>query len=174
MTLREFFVYVGNHPQVVVIFFAALPLVALLLGLAPREQRGQAPLHYLYSLLIYLVTAPGLFVLSLILYGILFERQSLLDLNIYSQVLPIVSMILTLSIIRKDVDLRYVPGFEKLSGLMVLISAVLGLLWIVDRTRIFAILSLRFEHVVLIFIGLLVVLRFGFRQAFGSAYRSQG
>jgi hypothetical protein len=174
MTLREFFVYAGNNPQAVVVYFAFLPLIAILLGLIPRNQRQEPPWNYLYSAIIYLAVVPGLFVLTLNIYVFLFERQSIMDLDIFSQVLPMVSMLLTLALIRKDVDLRYIPGFDKLSGLMILITAVLGLMWIADRTHVIAFLSLRFEYVVFIFIAMIILMRIGFRQVFGSPYRSQG
>lgn len=174
MTLREFFVYAGNNPQSVVIYFAILPLVAILMGLIPRDQRQQPPWNFLYAAIIYLSAVPGLFVLTLNIYVFLFERQSIMDLDIFSQVLPIVSMIITLGIVRKDVDLRYVPGFEKLSGLMILITAVLGLMWIVDRTHVIAFINLRFEYVVLIFFAMIILIRIGYYQVFGSPYRSQG
>jgi ABC-type sulfate transport system permease subunit len=40
----------------------------------------------------------------------------------------------------------------------------------VDRTRIFAIISMPFSVVVLIFAGLLLALSFGYRQFFGRGY----
>jgi hypothetical protein len=48
-----------------------------------------------------------------------------------------------------------------------LIAGTIGLMWLVDRTRIFAIISMPFSAVVLIFIALMLTLRFGYRQAFG-------
>jgi len=112
MTLREFFVYFGNNPQSVVVYFAALPLVAILMGLIPRDQRQQPPWNFLYAAIIYLSAVPGLFVLTLNIYVFLFERQSIMDLDIFSQVLPMVSMVITLGIIRKDVDLPMCRGLK--------------------------------------------------------------
>ena len=94
-------------------------------------------------------------------------------MDLILQVLPIVSMVFTLLIIRRNVDLDYIPGFEKLSGLLMIITAVLGLMWLADRTRIVAFMYLRWELVLLIFVGLLLLIRFGFQRSFGSPYRSQ-
>lgn len=83
-----------------------------------------SPWKYLYSFLIYAVTIPGLFAISLSIYLFFFERGSIMDANIFTQVLPIISMLLTISIIRKTVDLDLIPGFNKLSSLMLVISIV--------------------------------------------------
>ncbi|HPH18638.1 MAG TPA: hypothetical protein PLE32_07670, partial [Haliscomenobacter sp.] len=91
---------------------------------------------------------------------------------VYTQLLPILSMILTLGIVRRNVDLSYVPGFGKLSGLLMLIGATIGLMWLVDRTRIYAIVSMPFSVVILVFVVLMLVLRFGYRQTFGRGHRS--
>jgi hypothetical protein len=101
----------------------------------------------------------------------LFERRSVMDIDVYTQVLPIASMFLTLGIVRRSVDLSYVPGFDKLSGLLMLIAAAIGLMWLVDRTHIYAIVSMPFSVVLLIFVVLMLTLRFGYRQAFGRARR---
>ena len=78
-------------------------------------------------------------------------------------------MIATLMIIRRNVDFDAIPGFEKLSGLMTMISATLIIMWFVDRTHIVVFSYLRFEVVVLIFIGLLLVIRFGWSRFFSKS-----
>jgi hypothetical protein len=174
MTLRDLLVYAGNHPESVVLYFAILPIAALLLAWVAGTDGRNSPWNLIYSTIIYLCAVPGIFALSLNVYIFLFERGSILNLDVYTQILPIVSMILTLGIIRRNVDLNYIPGFDKLSGLLMLIAATIGLMWLVDRTHIYAIVSMPFSVVVLIFIALMLILRFGYRQAFGSAYRSRG
>ena len=96
-----------------------------------------------------------------------------MDVDLILQVLPIVSMVMTLLIIRRNVDLDYIPGFDKLSGLLMIITAVLGLMWLADRTRIIAFMRLRWEVAILIFAGLLLLIRFGYQRSFGSPYRSR-
>jgi hypothetical protein len=171
MTLRDFLIYLGNHPEAVVLFFALLPIAALLLAWIAGAEGKNSPWNYLYSAIIYLSAVPGIFALSLGVYMFLFERRSVMDIDVYTQVLPIASMFLTLGIVRRSVDLSYVPGFDKLSGLLMLIAAAIGLMWLVDRTHIYAIVSMPFSVVLLIFVVLMLTLRFGYRQAFGRARR---
>ena len=172
MTLRDLLIYVGNHPESVVLYFAVLPIAALLLAWIAGVEGRNSPWNYLYSAIIYLSAVPGIFALSLNVYIFLFERGSIMNLDVYTQLLPILSMILTLGIVRRNVDLSYVPGFGKLSGLLMLIGATIGLMWLVDRTRIYAIVSMPFSVVILVFVVLMLVLRFGYRQTFGRGHRS--
>ncbi len=167
MTLQEFFDLLGQNPAYVLFFYFMLPFTALLAGWLAKGEGHLSPWKYLYSTLIYLACVPGIFAVTLSIYFFLFERRSILDTNIYTQILPIISMVLTLFIIRKNVNLDKVPGFDKLSGLIIMIAATLGIMWFVDRTRIYAITFLPFQVVFLIFAGLLLIIRFGWSQFFG-------
>ena len=168
MTLQEFFTLLGQNPAYVLFFFFMLPFTALLAGWLAKGEGHLSPWKYLYSTLIYLACVPGIFAVTLSIYFFLFERRSVMDTDIFTQVLPILSMVLTLLIIRKNVNLDRVPGFDKLSGLIIMISATLCIMWFVDRTRIYVITFLPFYVVLLIFAGLLLVIRFGWAQFFGK------
>jgi hypothetical protein len=167
MTLRELFEYIGQNPNYVIFYFALIPFAALLGSFLDGDRGHTSPWKYIYSALIYLVCIPGLFVLTLNVYLFLFEKGSVMNFDLILQLLPIISMILTLLVIRNNMDMKLIPGFHKLSGLMMLITAVLGLMWIIDRTHIIAFVQLRFEIVILIFVVLLLLMRFGFKKAFG-------
>lgn len=168
MTLQELFDLIGNNPNYVIFYFSLLPFAALLGTFLDGDRGHTSPWKYIYSFIIYLVSIPGLFALTLNVYLFLFEKRSVMEMDLILQVLPIVSMILTLLVIRNNMDMRHIPGFDKLSGLLMLITAVLGLMWIVDRTRLIAFIQLRFEFVILIFVALLLMMRFGFKRAFGT------
>jgi hypothetical protein len=94
----------------------------------------------------------------------LFERRSILEMNIFTQIVPVISMIVTLFLIRRNVSLDIVPGFGKLSGLLMMTTAVIALLWILDRTRIFAITVIPFIWVVVLFLIIILVAIVGIRQ----------
>lgn len=143
--------------------------MAFVAGLISREKGVEAPWRYLYSTLIYFICVPGIFSITVSIYQFLFERRSIWDADVFVQVLPIISMVVTLLIIRRNVNLDYIPGFDKLSGLVMIIAATLTIMWFVDRLRIIVFSYLRFEYVILFFIGLLLVIRLGWRRAFGSA-----
>ncbi len=171
MTLRELFDLLASQPSLIIAFFLLIPFTALLAGWFGKNEGHISPWKYLYAVLIYLVCVPGIFAVTLNLYLFLFENQPILNTDIYTQILPIVSMIATLLIIRNNVDLDRIPGFGKLSGLMMMIFVVLILMWVVDSTRIFvvAFTSMPFYYVLLIFVGLLLALRIGFSKIFSSS-----
>lgn len=169
MTLQEFFDMLGENPVYVLFFFFMLPFTALLAGWLGKGEGHISPWKYLYSALIYLACVPGIFAVTLSIYFFLFERRSILDTNLYTQVLPIVSMVLTLFLIRKNVNLDRIPGFDKIGGLITMISATLAIMWFVDRTHIYAITFLPFHVVLLIFAGLLLLIRFGWSRFFGRS-----
>lgn len=160
MTLGDFFEISSENPTIIIFYFVAVPLTALLAWVFGRGQGAMSPWKYLYTVLIYLACVPGIFSITLSVYQFLFERRSVMDTNVYTQILPILSMVVTIWLIRKNVDLDDVPGFGKLSGLMMLITVVLVVMWILDKTRIFALTYIPFTYAILILTGLFVVARY--------------
>ncbi len=172
MTLTEFFDWVSIHPGWVLGYFIVLPLLALIVGRIAGDNAIYSPWNYIFSALIYLVCVPGLFALTLNIYLFLFERMSILETDILVQWLPVLGMFITLPIIRKQVNLDFVPGFGRLSGLILMILVVLSILWVLDKTRIWFISYLPVSYVLLLFVVLLVTLYWATRKVFGSPYRS--
>jgi len=158
MTLGEFFKLCGDNPVLLLGFFFLVPIIALLALFFSKGEGHLSPWKYLYSVLIYLVAIPGIFAVTLSIYLFLFERRSIMDTNLYTQVLPIVSMLATFILIRKQVDLDLVPGFGKLSGLITIIAVLMVLMWIIDKTHIYSITFMPFYAVILILvIGFLLI-----------------
>ena len=168
MTLREFFELLGDNPILIISYFLLIPFTAILAGILGKGEGHITPWKYLYSILIYLVAVPGIFAITLNIYLFVFERQSVFNMDIYTQLLPVVSMIATLLIIRRNVSLDDIPGVDKLGGLVAVISATLAIMWIVDKTRIIIFSYMKFEYVILIMILLLLTVRFGWRRLIGN------
>lgn len=167
MTLKDFFEYLAANPNLVLFFSIAVPLSAFVIGLLSKGEGHLSPWKYLYSFIIYLVCVPGIFALMFNAYLFLFERQSIWNLNLYTQMLPMIVMAITLAIIRRSVSLDDIPGFEKVGGLLVMITAILMMMWFVDKTRIFVFTYMPFSQVVLIMVALLVILRFAWKRIAG-------
>jgi hypothetical protein len=167
MTLGEFFELCGDNPAFLLGFFTLVPLVALLALFFSNGQGHLSPWKYLYSVLIYLVAIPGIFAVTLSVYLFLFERRSIMDTNIYTQALPIISMLATFILVRKQVDLDLVPGFGKLSGLVTILSVLIVLMWIIDKTHIYSITFMPFYVVILILVGGFLLIRMGLKRLAG-------
>lgn len=164
MTLADFFDLIGKNPTIILFYFLALPLTALLAGLLGKGEGHLSPWKYLYSTVVFLVSVPGIFAVTLNVYLFLFERRSIMDSNIYTQILPVILMLITLWIVSKNVKFDQIPGFNKLSGLVSVIIAVLIIMWVLEKTHIIAITFMPFIYVIGIFLILFVVIRFGLKK----------
>jgi hypothetical protein len=164
MTLKDFFDYLSSNPNLILFYTIAVPLSALLIGWFSRGDGHLSPWKYLYSFFIYLVCVPGIFVFMLNVYLFLFERQSIWSVNLFTQILPLVVMAITLMIIKRAVSLDDVPGFGRLGGLFTMITAILIIMWFLDKTHIYVFSYMPFSQVILIVIGLLVVIRFAWKR----------
>jgi len=169
MTLGQFFDSLSNNPSIVLFYFFALPLTAFLSLVFGKGEGAISPWKYLYSVLVYLACIPGIFAITLNVYLFLFERQPIMETNLYTQILPILCMGLTLWIIRKNVQFSDIPGFGNITGLITLLSAIIVLLWVCEKTHIFVISILPFQYFILLFIVIIVAARYGFKQMVKSS-----
>ena len=164
MTLRQFFEWVQLQPSVTIYYFLIILIITLLATMFAKEEGQLPPWNYLYAVIIYLVCIPGIFAATLSIYFFLFEKRSIMDTELLLQVLPIAMMFITLYIIRKNVNLDFIPGFEKLSSLMVIIAILLSFMWIIDRTQLYAISFVPFYYVLIILVGGIYAMRMAFRK----------
>lgn len=169
MTLGDFFNYLSQHPSMVLFYFLALPITAALALVFGRGEGHISPWKYLYSALIYLSAIPGIFAITLNVYLFLFERQSIMQANIFTQILPVLIMLVTFFLVRRNVDFEQIPGFGKISGLICIITALIVLMWILEKTHIIAITFLPFHIVLIIFAVLLIAVVFGWRRLMGGS-----
>lgn len=171
MTLQDFFKLLGENPNYVLTYFGLIVLTALLAGILGKGEGHLSPWRYLYAALIYLVCIPGIFAVTLNIYLFLFERnqRSILEYDILSQIVPILSMILTLFIIGRNVSFRAIPGFDKISGLMTMIAATFAFMWFLDRTHIYVFSYVPFWQAILIFLGLFLIIRLTWTRMFKTA-----
>ena len=167
MTLRDVFEAVSGQPALLFLLLMAVPTGAFLVNLGSGETADEIwKWRYVYAGLVYLACIPGVFAITLNVYLFLFERQSIWDLNLALQVLPILTMVGTLILIRGKMPFDYIPGFGKLSGFLMLIAAIMGIMWFIDRTRIYAIAYVPFSYIIIGFIALLLIIRFAWSRIF--------
>ncbi len=164
MTLKEFFDLLAQNPALIIAYFTFVPLIAVLTAVWSGDKGHLAPSNIIYATLIYLVTVPGIFAITLSIYFFLFERRSILDTDVYTQILPVLSMVLTIFIIKRSVSLDKIPGFERLSGLIILITAMLSIMWFMDRLRLIAFTYVPFQYIIIGFFVVLLAIRIGWRR----------
>ena len=138
MTLRDLNQTAGQHSVPVFATLVAIPAVSFLVGISHRSGEGRnPPWKFSYAVLVYLACIPGIFAAVLTAYTMFFSKENLLDANPLIYFLPIATMIATLVVIRKRVSFDDVPGFDRLSGLMILMACSFAIALAIHKTRIF-------------------------------------
>jgi hypothetical protein len=134
VTARDVIDLAGRNPWAIAAVSVAPPLLALLAARGGVTASPSAFRRYFYAVLVYLVCVPGIGAAVLTAYTLFFTRESLLDKDLLVHVLPIVSMAATLPLIRKGISFDDVPGFDRLSGLMVLIAVTFIIVLVIQKT----------------------------------------
>ncbi|HLP96507.1 MAG TPA: hypothetical protein VK168_20840 [Saprospiraceae bacterium] len=165
MTLRELFDYLNANPLTVVGYFLLILITAFLAGMMGRGEGHQSPWKYLYAAIVYLVCVPGIFAAALAVYLFLFENGgSIYNLNLLTQVLPIGAMLVTLGVVRRNVEFGYIPGFGKLTDLIMTIVTVFVLMYFLNRLHLVAWVYVPVQWLLLIVAALLLIVRFGLKR----------
>ncbi len=137
ITFADLFAHLTRYRLPVVIALAATPLAVWLLGRGLGRYR-RASFARLMTVPVYVVVLPGVFVLLVLAYMMFFTGQNLLtEVDVVLAGVPIASMVATLWVIRQFVAFDEIPGFDKLSGMVVLALLAFGCLLLVLKLRIF-------------------------------------
>ncbi|MDB6066877.1 MAG: hypothetical protein JWR26_3085 [Pedosphaera sp.] len=167
MTTRELIHVADREPWVLAGVFVAAPVAAWLCGQVHKPgEGGKGPYKYVYSGLVYLTCLPGMFAGVLTAYTMFFSKENLLDVSLLVYILPIVSMIVTLVLIRKNVSFDEVPGFDRLSGLMVMIGCSFAIALAIEKTRIFIFFGGSIERLFALAIGIFALIKWGMYMLF--------
>lgn len=165
MTLRELFDYLDANPVTVAGYFLLLLITAILAGMIGKGEGHLSPWKYLYSAIVYLVCVPGIFAAALAVYLFLFEQGgSIFNVNLLTQVLPVAAMLLTLGVVRRNVEFGYIPGFGRLTDLIMTIFTVFLLMYFLNRLHLVAWVYVPVQWLILIVVGLLLIVRFGLKR----------
>jgi hypothetical protein len=169
MTLQQLFDSIGENPTFMLIFFIGLPIVAFVMTWITGEDAYKSPWNFVYSGIIYAAAIPGVFGIMLVAYTLFFENTSLLQVNWVVYFLPIISMIVTLLILSRTLELDKIPGFDKISGLIFMIVAASFVIFLLSRMRIWTVFIGSIWHLFGLFIVLLIVFRVGFKRLFAKS-----
>jgi len=164
MTLRELFQHIGENPNFILFYFLIIPVAAVTAGVLGKDEGHLSPWKYLYATLIYLVSVPGIFAVALNAYFFLFQRGDVMQTDVYLQILPIIVMVVTICLIRRNVDLSLIPGFDKISGLWFMLFATMFLMWLLEKIHIVVFSYLPFQYLLGIFAILFALIYLGWRK----------
>jgi hypothetical protein len=137
MTIQELVNFLGTYPKILLLFFILLPVFTFSYGKTFAKEKGiQSPHKYVYSSLVYLTCVPGIFAAIITIYSLFFIHTNLLQVNLLVYFVPIISMVVTLVLIRQNIKLDQIPGYYRLTGLMALLAATFIFALILIKTRI--------------------------------------
>jgi len=158
-----------TDPLPIILYFLAIPILAVLLNWITKEEAYKSPWNYIYSTLVFGVCVPGTFSVVLCVYSMFFSPQSMLNVNALVYFLPIVSMIATVMIVTRNVQMKAVPGFDKLSGLVMLLAVTFVLILLIQKMRIFTIFFGSIWHLAGLFLILFVAMRIAWVRFMSSS-----
>jgi hypothetical protein len=168
MTLGEFFTLIGENPSFILFYFGLLPFIALLTNFMGKDEGNLSPWKFLYSAILFLVAVPGIMAVALNVYLFLFEKRSIFSTDIFTQIVPIISMATTLLIIRKNADFSEIPGANQLSAFVTMITCILIFMFILDRTHFIVFMNMPFQTAIIVFIVLFVLIRVSWSRIFSK------
>lgn len=164
MTVQQFIDYLGGNSHLLLSFYAVIFIVILIGLLFIKEDNFNPPITYVYGALVYLVVLPGMFALMLNLYSLFFINGNLLNANLYVYALPLIAMIVALVLINKTVSFKQIPGFDRLSGLMIIAAIAFAIIFFLHRVFFGVFFFAKFQYLIYIFIILFVLLRIGWKR----------
>ncbi|MFH0821821.1 MAG: hypothetical protein V2B18_03660 [Pseudomonadota bacterium] len=171
MTVRELTELAGSQSSAIALLFASLPLIGALVGrLHGKGRGGGSPWRYLYSWIVYSACVPGMLSAVLTGYVLFFTRQNLLDVDPVIYFLPIISMTVTLILVSRSVSFEEIPGFDRLSGLMVVLAITFVSALALHKTRIWLVFSDSAATLAAMVVGLFLLLKWGTNRLFGTKY----
>ncbi|WP_438424232.1 hypothetical protein [Aquimarina macrocephali] len=164
MTIQDIINWFANNPNLILGYFAVIIAISLLGLMFVNQRNFRSPVNYFYGVLVYAVTIPGLLALIIVLYSFFFLKTNLLHVNVLAYFVPVVSMFVTLFIINKTVPMSRIPGFEKLSGLFIIVAITFIITYILQRMFFGVFFVGRFQYLLLFFLALLLILRIAWKK----------
>jgi len=163
MTTQDLIDWFANHQNHVLAYFGIVLLLAIVVS-AMVNKDTISNLKYVLSALVFAVTVPGILAILLTLYNVLFLGTNLLNVNLVSYLLPVVAMVCTLLVLNRKVKMAQLPGFSKLTSLVVMISIAFIIIFILQRTYFGVLIFGGFAQVLMVFAALMVVLTLAWKK----------
>jgi hypothetical protein len=167
MSARELIGLLAPHRGIVLaVLLAPLAAAVLLPLLHGAGAACNDPWRLAYSAVVHATCVPGVLATILTAYVLLFTQESLLDVDLVVHALPIVVMAVTLGLVRRQVDFAHLPGFDRLSGLLLVLALTFGIVFALSRTRIWILFGGSFTQFLAVCAALYGLLTWGVRRAF--------
>jgi len=154
MSIQDIMNSFGANPTLLLSYFIALAVLALIGLLIFNNENFKSPINYMYSVLIYAVSIPGLLAFMLLVYQIFFLKGNLLEVDFVSHFVPILFMIGILAIVNRTVDMDRIPGFRKLPALFLIIIITMMVTYFMQKMFFGVFFIGRFKELLMLFLAL--------------------
>lgn len=166
MTINELMQWLEPYTQVLALWFVAVPFLTYVCG-ALLKIVSPLLTRYLLAGAIYLVVLPGVCMAVVLFYMVFFVRLNLLqEMHLVLHLLPIASMVATLWAASRLEAFASIPGFDRLQGLLILVGLSFAGLLFIHKTFVGILFFARFEYLLLLLVGFLVLWRLGVARMF--------
>lgn len=161
MTITEIIKLVGNNPKPIIAYYAILLAITIIASIYVKRENYKSPFIYLFSVLVYSVSIPGIVSIILVIYGFFFQRINFLNVNLIAYFLPVIMLVVVLAILQKAVRLKSIPGFKRISGLFMMITLALFVSYVLQRMFFGVIFFGQFQTLLIIFAVILIAIKIG-------------
>lgn len=169
MSINEMIMRLSVYNLHILLIFIFIPILAFITGkIVSKKEGGRGPFKYFYSFLVFISCVPGMFSSVLTLYVLFIMRSNLLSVNVILYFLPIVSMIVTVVLLDRSVDLDMVPGFERLLGLFIVLAATFVIMFVILQLRIWIFFGGSMIALLIFMAILFLLLNWAAGKAFGK------
>ena len=158
MTIQDLIDWFSQNQNFTLGYFAVI-LALSILTILTINQNNIKSLKYVLSAIVYAVTIPGVLAVLLMLYALLMQRTNILNVSVVTYFVPIIAMVITLVILNRKVKMRQIPGFDKLSSLIIMISIAFSIVFVLQKTYFGILFIGGISQLFIAFIILLLILK---------------
>lgn len=161
MSVSEIISLIGANPTTIIAYYLIILAITIVAAIYVKRDNYKPPFIYLFSVLVYAVSIPGIVSLILVIYGFFFQKINFLQVNLLAYFLPIFALVVILVILNKAVRLKTIPGFKRISGLFMMITLALFVSYVLQRMFFGVIFFGRFQTLLIIFAVILIAIKIG-------------
>ncbi len=150
-----------------VIWMVALPFLALTIGTALKRVSLKTSAGFL-AVPVYLSVVPGMGSVIILGYLHLFTGTNILsDIDVALVIGPLACMIATLVAVSKVMPHAKIPGYGRMTGLMIIVGVAFGVALFLSRLRIFIGFFSSLTTLLLLFIAVYVIFKLALKKLKG-------
>ena len=175
LSLRDVIRALDANTPAVIAFFVLIFAVSVLVAFAgAKADLSKSPLRWVAASCIYAAGLPGALAAALLLYTLFFRNDDLLDVSLAVYVLPLVCMLGCHIVMSRKLDLREVPGFDRLEGLAIVLIIGFFAALVLRNTRFFIWFGGGLLDFLILAAVIIVILHWASRRMFGEPRRRGG